>query len=50
MEESPKFTENSEFVAIEESVSGDRVQLLNEEQILEEEKVIELHRGVQLIP
>ena len=50
MEASPKFTQNSEFVVIEESISRDRVQLSNEERILEEEKVIELHRGVQLIP
>ena len=31
MEASPKFTENGEFVVIEESVSRDRVQLLNEQ-------------------
>ena len=50
MEASPKFTENSEFVVIEESVSRDRVQLLNEEQVSEGEKFIELQGGVQHIP
>ena len=33
MEASPKFTENSELVVIAESVSIDRVQLLNEEHV-----------------
>ena len=50
MEASPKFTENNELVVIEESVSRDRVQLLNEEQVSEGEKFIELQGGVQHIP
>ena len=50
MEEIPKFTKNSELVVIEESVSRDRMQLLNEEQVSEGEKFIELQGGVQHIP
>ena len=50
MEASPKFTENSELVVIEESVSRDRVRLLNEERVSEGEKFIELQGGVQHIP
>ena len=42
MEASPKFTENSEIVVIEELVNGDRVQLLNEEQVSEGETFVEL--------
>ena len=50
MEAIPKFTKNSELVVIEESVSRDRMQLLNEEQVSEGEKFIELQGGVQYIP
>ena len=42
MEASPKFTENSELVVIEESVNRYRVQLLNEEQVSEGETFVEL--------
>ena len=50
MEAIPKFTKNSELVVIEESISRDRVQLLNEEHVLEGEKFIELQGGTQHIP
>ena len=50
MEASPKFTENSELVVIEESISRDRVQLLNEQQVSEGEIFIELQGGAQHIP
>ena len=50
IEAGPNFTEDSELVVIEKSISNDKIQPVNEEQVFEGETFMELQGRAKHIP